>query len=102
MLAAEAASDRGALDQAPPIGSERTCVRTQARATEVPYRWRAASPDVPSIMPMADQLWPSIRALATASMRTLSESARDRKAWRTPISESADLVLSMSGTWSSN
>jgi hypothetical protein len=51
--------------------------------TAWPYRWRAASPDVPTIAPIAAHEWPSCRARTTASPRFRSASARARTASRT-------------------
>jgi hypothetical protein len=48
--------------------------------TAWPYRWRAASPDVPTIAPIAAHEWPSCRARTTASPRCRS-AGQDRVAY---------------------
>jgi hypothetical protein len=62
--------------------------RLECRWLVLPYRWRAASPDVPSIAPMAAQECPLSRAVRTAWPRSRSASARRAKAsamWRSSV-----------------
>src|SRR5579884_1458558 len=48
-----------------------------------PYRWRAASPDVPIMAPIVAQEWPAALATAIRSLRRFWLRARSSKASRT-------------------
>ena len=80
-------------------GCPRWAIGTTVHAhdTRSAYRCRAASPEVPSIMPMAFQLAPPARAAATASATSCSAAARTRAAAATARRGPASLVLDGSG-----